>query len=74
MRLFGYIAVFVDDIRDDEEEVPHVKRMRVVEEEVSLWQPITIAVPSEEEEVLEPQGPSVAMEEEEVLAPAVSVK
>jgi hypothetical protein len=38
-------------IRDDEEEVPNVKRVRVVEEEVSLSQPVIIAVPPEEEEV-----------------------
>jgi hypothetical protein len=33
-------------VRDDEEEVPNAKRMHVVEEEVSLSQPITAAVPS----------------------------
>jgi hypothetical protein len=35
----------------DEEEVPNVKSMRVVEGEVSLSQPETDAVPPEEEEV-----------------------
>jgi hypothetical protein len=34
-----------------EEEVPNAKHMRIGEEEVSLSQPITTAVPSEEEEV-----------------------
>jgi hypothetical protein len=34
-----------------EEKVPNVKRMRIGEEEVSLSQPITVAVPPEEEEV-----------------------
>jgi hypothetical protein len=37
-------------IRDDEE-VPNLKRMRVVEEEVSLSQPISVVVPQEEEDV-----------------------
>jgi hypothetical protein len=31
----------------DEEEIPNVKRMRVVEKEVSLSQPKTVAVPLE---------------------------
>jgi hypothetical protein len=35
----------------NEEEVPKVKHMRVVEEEVSLSQPKTVVVPPEEEEV-----------------------
>jgi hypothetical protein len=35
----------------DEEEVPNMRHMRVVEEEVSLSQPETIEVPPEEEEV-----------------------
>jgi hypothetical protein len=61
MRLFGYIAVFVDDIRDDEriisiahigeEEVPNVKRMHVGEEEVPVPHGLTVMVPSEEEDV-----------------------
>jgi hypothetical protein len=38
----------------DEEEVPNVKVMHIVEKEVSLMQPQTTAVPSEEEEVLVP--------------------
>jgi hypothetical protein len=42
--------------REDEEEVPNVKRMHVGEEEVSLSQPITAVVPLVEEEVLVPQG------------------
>jgi hypothetical protein len=36
----------------DEEEVPNAKPMHVVEEEVSLLQPKTAAVPLDEEEVL----------------------
>jgi hypothetical protein len=40
----------VTHIRDDEE-VPNLKRMRVVEEEVSLSQPISVVVPQEEEDV-----------------------
>jgi hypothetical protein len=43
-ELFGVMHV-------QEEEVPNVKRMHVGEEEVSLSQPITAAVPPEEEEV-----------------------
>jgi hypothetical protein len=39
-ELFGIMHV-----RDDEEEVPNVKCMRIGEEEVSLSQPITVAVP-----------------------------
>jgi hypothetical protein len=54
-ELFG-----IAHVRDDEEEVPNVKHMRVVEEEVSLLQPITVAVPPEEGEVPVPQGPSIA--------------
>jgi hypothetical protein len=42
--------------REDEEEVPNVKRMHVGEEVVSLSQPITAVVPLVEEEVLVPQG------------------
>jgi hypothetical protein len=48
-ELFG-----IAHVRDDEEEVPNMKHMRIVEEEVSLLQPITVAVPSEEEKVLVP--------------------
>jgi hypothetical protein len=48
-----------------------VKCMCVGEEEVSLSQPITVAVPSKEEEVLVPQSPAVAvpLEEEEEVPP-----
>jgi hypothetical protein len=55
----------------DEEEVPNVKRMHVVEEDDSLSQPKTIVVPPEEEEVSVPQGPAIMVppEEEEVPAP-----
>jgi hypothetical protein len=54
-----------------EEEVPNVKVMRIGEDEVSLSQPVTDAVPPEEEEVLVPQGPTLVVlsEEEGVLAP-----
>jgi hypothetical protein len=57
-----------------EEEVPNVKRMHIGEDEVSLSQPITTAVPPEEEEVPVPQGPTLVVlsEEEQVLAPLVS--
>jgi stress response protein YsnF len=44
----------VTDILYAEGDVPNVKRMCVVEEEVSLSQPETVAVPLEEEEVLVP--------------------
>jgi hypothetical protein len=65
----------------DEEEVPNTKCMHIVEEEVSLSQPKTIAVPPEEEEVPVPHGPSIVVppeeevpsEEEEVPAPHVMV-
>jgi hypothetical protein len=65
----------------DEEEDPNVKRMHVVEEEVSLSQPETAAVPPEEDEVAVPQGPSIAVppeeevppKEEEFPAPAIAV-
>jgi hypothetical protein len=40
-----------------EEEVPNAKRMHVGEEEVSLSQPVTAAVPPEEEEVPTPPPP-----------------
>jgi hypothetical protein len=58
-ELFG-----ITHIRDNEEEVPNAKHMRIVEEEVSLSQPITVVVPQEEE---------VPLEEEEYLAPTVVV-
>jgi hypothetical protein len=71
----------VTHIMYDEEEVRNAKRMRIVEEEVSLSQPKTATVPPEEEEVPVLQGPSVVVpleeevppEEEEFLAPAVVV-
>jgi hypothetical protein len=50
-----------------------VKHMRIVEGEVSLSQPVTVAVLPEEEEVSVLQGPSVAPKEEEFPAPAVTV-
>jgi hypothetical protein len=43
-------------VRHDEEEVPNMKHIHVGEEEVSLSQPITAAVPPEEEDVPVPQG------------------
>jgi hypothetical protein len=55
----------------DEEEVRNAKRMRIVEEEVSLSLPKTATVPPEEEEV--PLEEEVPPEEEEFLAPAVVV-
>jgi hypothetical protein len=69
-ELFGIMHV-----RDDEEEVPNAKRMHVVEEDVSLSQPISAAVSpglrrfSLEEEF--PSGPpvTVLLEEEEVPVP-----
>jgi hypothetical protein len=45
----------------DEEEVPNMKHMHVVEEEVLLSQLKTLVVPPEEEEVPVLQGPSVAV-------------
>jgi hypothetical protein len=65
----------------DVEKVPNARRMRIVEEEVSLSQSKTIAVPPEEEEVPVPQGLSITVspeeevppEEEEFPAPAVVV-
>jgi hypothetical protein len=65
MRLFGYIAIFADDVRDDEEEVPNANRMHVGEEEVSLSQPITVVVRLEEEEVPVLRGPAVVVPPEE---------
>jgi hypothetical protein len=52
-------------VRDDEEEVPNMKRMRIGEEEVLLLQPITAAVLPEEEEVPVPQGLAVMVPPEE---------
>jgi hypothetical protein len=65
----------------NEEEVPNVKCMCIVEEEVSLSQLKTIVVPQEDEEVPVSQGPTVvvppeeevSLEEEEVPASAVTV-
>jgi hypothetical protein len=45
----------------DEEEVPNMKHMHVVEEEVLLSQLKTLVVPPEEEEVPVLQGPSVVV-------------
>jgi hypothetical protein len=59
-ELFG-----IAHVSDNEEEVPNTKHMRVVEEEVSLSQPKTVAPPPEEEEVTAPKGPSVAVPPEE---------
>jgi hypothetical protein len=59
-ELFGIVHV-----RDNEKEVPNAKCMRIVEEEVSLSQTETIAVPLKEEVVPVPQGPSVAVPPEE---------
>jgi hypothetical protein len=36
MRLFGYIAVFAEGVRDNEEEVPNVKCMHIGKGEVLL--------------------------------------
>jgi hypothetical protein len=51
-------------VRDDEEEVPNVKRMHIVEE-VSLLQPVTTTVPQEEEQVPVPHGPAIAVPPDE---------
>jgi hypothetical protein len=60
-------------IRDDEEEVHNMKHMHVGEEEVSLSQPIIVAVLPEEEEVPVPQGlRCLPPEEEDVLVPLES--
>jgi hypothetical protein len=60
MRLFvvrfGYIAVFADDIREDER-TSWPKSMHVGEEEVLLSPGPTVAVPPDEEEVLVPLAP-----------------
>jgi hypothetical protein len=61
----------VTHIMYDEEEVRNAKRMRIVEEEVSLSLPKTATVPPEEEEV--PLEEEVPPEKEEFLAPAVVV-
>jgi hypothetical protein len=53
-ELFG-----IAHVRDDEEEVPNMKRMHVGEEEVSLSQLITVVVPPEEEKVQVLRGPTV---------------
>jgi hypothetical protein len=45
-----------------------VKHMRVVEEDVSLSQPKTIAVLPEEEHVPVPRGPSIAVPPEEEVS------
>jgi hypothetical protein len=64
-ELFGIVHV-----RDDEEEVPNMKHMHVVEEEVSLLQPVTVAVPLGvqrfllEEEFL-PSPPNTVLPKEE---------
>jgi hypothetical protein len=64
-ELFG-----ITYIRDDEEEVTKAKSMHVREEEVSLSQPVTTAVPPEEEEVPFPQGlRRLPLEEEDVPVP-----
>jgi hypothetical protein len=59
-ELFG-----VTHVRDDEEEVPNVKCMCVVEEEVPVPQGPSIEVPPEEE---------VPLKEEVFLAPAIIVQ
>jgi hypothetical protein len=64
-ELFGIVHV-----RDDEEEVPNMKHMHVVEEDVSLLQPVTVAVPLGvqrfllEEEFL-PSPPNTVLQKEE---------
>jgi hypothetical protein len=61
-ELFGIMHV-------EEEEVPNAKCMCVGEEDVSLSQPITVAVPSELEEVPVPQGPTIVVPPEEEDVP-----
>jgi hypothetical protein len=64
----------------DEDVVPNVKCMRIVEEEVSPSQPKTVVVP-QGPSIAVPQGPSIAvppeeevpLKEEEFLAPTVGV-
>jgi hypothetical protein len=59
-ELFG-----IAHIIDNEEEAPNVMCMHVGEEEVSMSQPITAAVPPEEDDVLVPQGLHRLLPEEE---------
>jgi hypothetical protein len=59
-ELFG-----IAHIIGDEEEAPNVMCMHVGEEEVSMSQPITAAVPPEEDDVLVPQGLHRLLPEEE---------
>jgi hypothetical protein len=54
-----------------EEEVPNAKRMRIGEEEVSLSQPVTVAVLQKEEEVPVPQGPTIMVSPEEEEVPVL---
>jgi hypothetical protein len=54
-----------------EEEVPNMKYMCVGEEEVSLSQSVTAAVPPKEEEVPVPQGPAVVVPPEEEDIPVL---
>jgi hypothetical protein len=62
-ELFG-----VAHVRDVEEEVSNIKRMHIGEEEVSLSQPITVAVPMEGEDIPVSQGlRQLPLEEEDVL-------
>jgi hypothetical protein len=61
-ELFGIMHV-------EEEEVPNAKCMCVREEDVSLSQPVTVAVPSELEEVPVPQGPTIVVPPEEEDVP-----
>jgi hypothetical protein len=64
-ELFG-----VAHVRDVEEEVSNIKRMHIGEEEVSLSQPITVAVPMEGEDIPVSQGlRQLPLEEEDVLVP-----
>jgi hypothetical protein len=65
-ELFG-----ISHVRDDEEEVPNMKRMHIGEDEVSLLKPITAAVPPDEEEVPVSQGLTIAVppEEEDIPVP-----
>jgi hypothetical protein len=57
----------------DEEEVPNVKRMRVVEEEVSLSQSKIVMPLLEEEEVPVPQGTTVVVPPKEEVPPEEEV-
>jgi hypothetical protein len=60
-ELFG-----IAHVRDDEEEVPNVKRMRVVEEEVPVPQGSSIVVP------LKGRGCLVAVDDNGPVPPLVS--